>query len=90
MVEMTTRILNTILTNNLRKTIEISDEEFNKAFKPEIMKRAFITYGELIAETTGEHLKRFLEKEADIRYTVIAENGRLKHFFKKVGIHDYP
>lgn len=87
---LTTRILNTMLSNNLRKTIQISDTEFNEVFKPEIMKRAFITHGELIPETTGEHLKRFLEKEMDIRYNVIIDNGELKHFFQKVGVHDYP
>ncbi len=87
---MTTRILNSILTNHLNRVLELSDEQFNQAFKSEIMTRRFDTHGELIAETMEQHLGRFLDKQPDIRYTTSIQNGDKKHFFKKVGIHEYP
>lgn len=81
---MTTQTLKGILFVNSNRVLEVTDEQFNLAFKPEQFKRAYGTHGELLIESITDHLNRFLKENEDVKYYSIVDGGITKHFFKKV------
>ena len=81
---MTTQTLKSILFYNRNRVLEVTDEQFNLAFKPEQFNRAHGTHGELLLESVTDHLNRFLKENADVHYYTIVEGCSKKHFFEKV------
>lgn len=71
---MTTKELKNIVLSNRNRTLEVTDEMFHRAFKPEQFKG-------LILETEADHLNRFLIETGILYREGIGIDKR--HYFTK-------